>query len=112
VGGVQIVPAVYALATGKVDWLEMPKLTGKHPVILRVTVPTAEARLWLDDVETKSRGAKRIFEVPPVDAEQESSYRIKVEWIDDGIRRERERTIHFKGGMMLNVDLRANADSK
>jgi carbonic anhydrase len=102
---VKIVPAVYALATGKVEWLEMPKLTGRHPVVIRVTVPTAEARVWLDDVETKSRGSKRIFEVPPLDAEQEFTYRIKVEWLDDGVRRERERTVQFKGGMMLNVDL-------
>ena len=102
---VKIVPAVYSLSTGKVDWLEMPKLTGRHPVILRVTVPTAEAVVWLDDVKTQSRGLKRFYEVPPVDAEQEFNYRIKVEWLEDGVKMERERTVHFKGGMVLNVDL-------
>jgi carbonic anhydrase len=111
-GRVQIVPAVYALSTGKVEWLEMPKLTGKHPVVIKVTVPTAEALVWLDDVPTKSRGTKRIFEVAPVDAEQEFTYRIKVEWTEDGATRKRERTVHFKGGMMLNIDLRADTDAK
>lgn len=105
-GRVQIVPAVYSLSTGKVDWLEMPKLSGRHPVFIKVTVPTAETRVWLDDVETKSRGTKRIYQVDPVDAERDFSYRIKAVWIENGNEYTDVQTVHFKGGMTVSVEFK------
>ena len=104
---VQIVPAVYSLSTGKVEWLELPKLTGKHPAFIKVTVPAADARIWLDDVETKSRGTKRIFEVPPVDVNDEFSYRLKASWSEKGLNVEREQNRALaKGGMTVSVEFK------
>ncbi len=104
---VQIVPAYYSLATGKVDWLELPKLTGKHPAFIRVTVPSADARIWLDDYETKSKGKVRIFEVPAVDVNEELSYSVKAQWREAGITVDpAPQTVRFKGGMTVNVEFK------
>jgi carbonic anhydrase len=104
---VQIIPAVYSLSTGKVEWLDLPKLTGKHPVLIKVTVPTADARIWLDDVETKSRGTKRVFEVPPVDVNEEFSYSIRAQWREGGLLFDPPpQIVRFKGGMTLKVEFK------
>lgn len=105
-GRIQIVPAYYHLASGKVEWLDTVKLTGKHPVFITVTVPSEDARVWLDEAETKSRGLKRIFEVPPVEANEEFSYVIRARWSVDGIPVEREKKVTFKGGMKISVDFK------
>jgi carbonic anhydrase len=102
---IQVVPAVYSLSTGKVEWLELPKLTGKHPVLIKVTVPTDDARVWLDDYETKSTGKVRIFEVPAIDVNEELSYRITAKWQEpNALPQSRNETVTFKGGATVIVD--------
>jgi uncharacterized protein (TIGR03000 family) len=101
---VQIIPAVYALESGKVDWLEVPKLTGKQPVIIRVLVPTADTVVKLDGNVTKSKGLVRMFDVPPVDVDREYSYVIEAEWVENGLTAYRKDTVHFKGGTTVTVD--------
>lgn len=103
---VKIVPAVYSLATGKVEWLELPKLTGKHPVFIKVRVPVADATIWLDDYETKSKGTLRVFEVPAFDVNEEASYRIRALWKEGGVEIDRGQTVRFKGGMTVNVEFK------
>jgi uncharacterized protein (TIGR03000 family) len=104
---VRIVPAIYELATGKVDWLETTKATGKQVALIRVFVPTPDAKVWLDGMETKSRGLERVFEVPPVDVDREYSYEIRAEWLDVvGAARTvaiEKKTVRFKGGTTVTV---------
>ncbi len=101
---IQIVPAVYSLSAGKVDWLEAPKLTGKYSAVIRVTVPTEDTLIWLDDIKTSSRGTTRVFETPPLDVEREFTYQIKAAWNDKGFKSEDTKTVRFKGGATVTVD--------
>lgn len=103
-GRVQIIPAYYSLETGKVEWLDIVKVTGKYPAFFRVTVPTVEATVWLDDYKTKARGLTRTFETPPMEANEEFNYTIKVQWSEDGVPMERTKTVYFKGGSKVSVD--------
>jgi carbonic anhydrase len=105
-----IVPAVYSLRTGKVEWLDVkaeekkPEPEGKKIGRLEVVVPTADARLWIDGVESPARGQSRAYETPPLPTDRELQYLVKVSWIDKGREVTREKTVTLKRGATVNVD--------
>jgi carbonic anhydrase len=116
---VGIASAVYALDTGKVDWLETKAGggikavgDGPNPVATKKTttitlrVPTAEARVWIDSKATTSRGVSRTFETPALAVGKEYSYQIKATWVDGGKEVTREKTVTFKGGEPATVEIK------
>jgi carbonic anhydrase len=116
---VEIVSAVYSLSTGKVEWLETKAGggikavgDGPNPLVTKKTttitlrLPTAEARVWIDDKETTSRGVSRTFETPALAVGKEYSYQIKATWVDGGKEVIREKTVTFKGGEPATVEIK------
>ncbi len=113
---VEIVPAVYSLATGKVEWLD-PKTVvatketpmevpgGKKAARIEVKVAVEDARVWIDGEETKTRGLSRIYETPALATDRDFKYQIKVVWTAAGREASREQTVSFRGGKTVVVDL-------
>ncbi|HEX5270033.1 MAG TPA: carbonic anhydrase, partial [Gemmataceae bacterium] len=72
---VVIVSSVYRLASGQVEWIDEAKAgaggeaaAAKKSTTITVRVPSAEARVWVDGTETRSRGAARALQTPPLTA--------------------------------------------
>ena len=112
---IQIVPAVYSLTTGKVEWLD-PKLVSsvkedpkvghddKKVALIEVTVPSADAKVWIDGAETKSRGVSRTYESVGLESGRDFKYQIKASWLVEGKEVVVERTVTFQAGKTVKVD--------
>ncbi len=109
---VEIVPAVYSLSTGKVEWLDAkadeggPAGEGKKVTTITVRVPSADARVWIDGRETTSRGLTRTYEVPALAAGKAFEYRVKAAWVENGREISREKTVSFKAGEPAAADFK------
>jgi carbonic anhydrase len=108
----EIAGGVYALGSGKVEWIDTKSADGiktppaKKKTTITVRVPTAEARVWIDDKETTSRGTSRAFETPALAAGREYSYLVKAAWVERGREVTREKTVSFKAGEPLVVEFK------
>lgn len=77
---------------------------------LTVLLPQDDAELLIEGQPTKATGEKRVFETPPVDAGKAYEYKLEAKWAPNNYTRiTRTRTIVFKGGEEVTVDL-AKAD--
>jgi uncharacterized protein (TIGR03000 family) len=109
---IQIVPAVYALESGKVEWLEAKaaeegkQAADKKTTTITVRVPSAEARVWVDDRETTSRGMSRTFQTPALGTGRQHSYQIKASWLENGREVTREKAVTFKAGEPVAVEFK------
>jgi len=69
-----------------------------------VKVP-ADAKVWVNDVETKQPGTSRRFHVPTtLDAGRTYEYVFRAQWAENGQTVTRDRTIRFQAGDDLTVD--------
>jgi uncharacterized protein (TIGR03000 family) len=69
-----------------------------------VTVP-ADAKLWVNDVETKQSGGTRRFHTPAnLEAGRSYEYTFRVQWGEAGQIVTRDRTVQFKPGDDVPVD--------
>jgi uncharacterized protein (TIGR03000 family) len=70
-----------------------------------VKVP-ADAKLWVNDVETKQTGTGRRFHAPAgLEAGRTYEYVFRAQWAENGQTVTRDRTVRFKAGDDLTVDL-------
>lgn len=104
---VQIVPAMYDLASGKVEWMDAAKASGRQVAFIRVLLPTPDADVYLDGRKTTSRGLERIYEVPPIDVNREYTYEVRAEWREGAQTLMPSRIVRFKGGQTVTVDFSA-----
>src|SRR5205085_738801 len=100
---VRIMPAVYSLATGKVEWPDTKAVAGgtkpregigtsgvtgggeaPRATSIQVRVPSTDARVWIDGRETSSRGLSRTYDVPALPAGRKYEYHIKATWNEGG----------------------------
>lgn len=68
---------------------------------LRVTLPTAEAKLWIQDQPTQQQGLDRVFESPSLDAGKSYTYSLKATWMENG------KEVSKK----IDVDVRTGAET-
>jgi uncharacterized protein (TIGR03000 family) len=69
-----------------------------------VKVPV-EAKVWVNDLETKQTGMSRRFHTPPNLAPTKSyEYVFRAQWAEGGQTVTRDRTVRFKAGDDLPVD--------
>lgn len=74
-------------------------------IFLQVLVP-AEARLWIDNQETKMRGTDRMFFSPPVTADKDYTYALKAQWTaPDGQQVTRTRNVTVRAGQVTPVTM-------
>jgi len=69
---------------------------------LRVTVPNAQCRIWVDGQQTSSTGMVRMFHTPALTSG--GSYRLKATWMEDGREVTKERTVAVSPGQTASVD--------
>jgi len=100
------VPVARALPELDATELDAPNNTPQSPapVIVEVLVDT-DAILVINDKDTKTKGAERYFQSPPVDAGKTFSYEIEATWTNQGIPMRQRRTIILRAGDRATVDL-------
>jgi uncharacterized protein (TIGR03000 family) len=73
---------------------------------LTVLLPQDDAELLIEGQPTKATGEKRVFETPPLEAGKAFEYKLEAKWAPNNYTRiTRTRTVTFKGGEELTVDL-------
>lgn len=79
---------------------------------LKITVPEAEAELQIEGKATKPTGAVREFETPDLEVGKSYEYTFSVTWRPNNYTTlTRTKSVEFKGGDDINVDL-TKADTK
>jgi uncharacterized protein (TIGR03000 family) len=73
-------------------------------VRIQVRVP-ADAKIWVNDHATTSRGEVRTFESPPLDPAERYTYDLRATWQQNGRTIERTRHIHVRAGDRIGVNL-------
>jgi len=71
---------------------------------LRVQLPQADARVWVDNRQTEQQGTDRLFVTPALQAGREYSYTIRATWRENGRDVSREKTVTFTPGQQLAVN--------
>src|SRR5207237_913194 len=74
--------------------------------MLRVFLPTDDAKLEIQGRLSKKMGAVRYFESPLLPPGKSFNYDLKVTWMENGKAMVRERTTRVIGGQWTDVDLR------
>ncbi|HEY1377621.1 MAG TPA: TIGR03000 domain-containing protein [Gemmataceae bacterium] len=79
-----------------------PPATGRAQFSVRLP---ADAKLWVNDVETKQTGPSRRFHTPAnLEPGKTYEYTFRAQWTDGGQAVTRDRTQRFKAGDDLTVD--------
>lgn len=76
------------------------------PLEVEVRVPRADAKVFIDGVESKGEGRVRPFATPELEAGQEARYEIRVEWTVGGLTTTHTKTITGRAGGRVVVDIR------
>lgn len=71
-----------------------------------VSVPTADAEVWLGSSSTTSKGLTRHYESPPLEPGQNYTYTITAKWLVDGKPVEESRDVSVSAGKTSSVDFR------
>jgi carbonic anhydrase len=107
---VTIVPAVYSLSTGKVEWLELKAEEGVKPPegktkagSIEVRLPGEDAKVWIDGEETKAKGTVRTYKTPPLPVEGRFEYTVKATWTEQGKEVSREKKVIVRPGETTSV---------
>jgi uncharacterized protein (TIGR03000 family) len=77
---------------------------GNLPATIELTVP-ADAQVWFDGQATTQTGTLRRFVTPPLRANSDYSYELKVRWNQDGQQKEETRTISVVAGAVRQLNL-------
>jgi uncharacterized protein (TIGR03000 family) len=88
-----VVPSTYAAPAN-----------AQQPVMMTVTVPKADAEVFINDTATTSTGTERQFESPALDPGQGYHYTIRAQWMENGKRVEQKREVPVKAGQTVTVD--------
>ena len=63
------------------------------------------ARVWFDNEKTAQTSSSRDFITPPLPAGREYSYTVRVEWTENGDKRESTRRIGIHAGDRVSLDM-------
>jgi uncharacterized protein (TIGR03000 family) len=74
------------------------------PATIELTVP-ADAQVWFDGQATTQTGTVRRFVTPPLNAEGDYSYEVKIRWNKDGQPAEQTKTISVSAGGLRQLNL-------
>jgi uncharacterized protein (TIGR03000 family) len=75
-----------------------------NEVQLSITLPVAEARLWIQDQVMPGAGTERVFSSPPLEAGRDFVYTIRATWTQDGREVSEEKTLAVTAGQSLVAD--------
>lgn len=84
--------------------------TASDKAQFQVMLPSADAKLWIDDKATQQSGTDRFFESPSLSSGT-YTYTVKATWTENGKEVTRTKKVDFQPGQNVMVDLRT-ADSE
>jgi uncharacterized protein (TIGR03000 family) len=76
--------------------------TDSSRAYIRVNVP-ADAEVLFNGTATNQRGTMRMFQSPPLDANNNYSYEITARWMENGQERKQTRTVQLQPGSTVDV---------
>jgi uncharacterized protein (TIGR03000 family) len=76
----------------------------KRPARINLQVPS-DAKIWFDESQTNQTGASRSFESPPLPADRDYSYQVRIQWKQDGKDVSEDRKIIVHAGDVINLTL-------
>ncbi|MCS7021721.1 MAG: TIGR03000 domain-containing protein [Gemmataceae bacterium] len=74
------------------------------PIFLAVRVPQPAAEVWINGQRTQQTGTDRLFESPPLPANQLYEYQVLARWFYQGQWREQVCRVRGRPGELLRVD--------
>jgi uncharacterized protein (TIGR03000 family) len=77
----------------------------------KVTLPTADAQVWLNGKATEQTGKDRLFKSPPITPGQDYSYEVRARWLENGQPVERTQTVTVRANKRQEIDLTKPADT-
>jgi uncharacterized protein (TIGR03000 family) len=78
---------------------------------LRVLVPDANARIWIENQEMSIQGTERLFFSPPVETGKTYTYTVKASWMENGKEVTREKKQDVSAGQEYFVNFNEAASS-
>jgi uncharacterized protein (TIGR03000 family) len=84
----------------------MPR-EGADTARLNVRLPDPDARVWIEDKETRQRGTLREFVSPPLNPDKRYTYEVRARWMENGKEMERTRTVPVRANDTATVDFTA-----
>jgi uncharacterized protein (TIGR03000 family) len=73
-------------------------------LVLEVRAPIENAVVFVNDTPTKSTGATRVYSSPPLQADENYLYNVRVEWIVDGRKQTMTKIVAGKAGDRVLAD--------
>ncbi len=74
------------------------------PAHVQVHVPNPKAEVYFDGTKTQQHGTEREFVSPPLKLGRDYTYKIRVQWMENGQRRDQTRTVQVHPGQETTVD--------
>lgn len=70
----------------------------ENRAMVRVTLPSADARVWFEDTLTKQEGRNRTFMTPELEPGHSYTYVVKAAWKRDGKEMTQEKEVRVRAG--------------
>jgi uncharacterized protein (TIGR03000 family) len=74
-----------------------------NQVLVRVRVPSPDARVWIQDMLSQRQGTERLFISPPLEAGSTYSYIIRASWMENGKEVSRDQKVRVTPGQPATV---------
>jgi uncharacterized protein (TIGR03000 family) len=81
-----------------------PPADAPKNAMIKVIVPTADAKVWFDGALTSSTGTERVYLTPDLSPDAKNSYRIRASWIANGKEVVQEHSVPVASGRGSLVD--------
>lgn len=88
-----------------------PSTPSNNQAMVRVSVPQANARVWIDDQQTQQTGSDRLFVTPALEQGKKYSYTVRATWMDNGHEVTREKKVPIEPGQTATVQF-TNTEEK
>jgi uncharacterized protein (TIGR03000 family) len=82
--------------------------TRQNTVRMTVTVPVADAEVWVEGRKTQRQGTVREFVSPPLDPSRRYVYEVRARWMEDGRPVERKKSVAVQANRSVEVDFRTS----
>jgi uncharacterized protein (TIGR03000 family) len=94
---------------GQVSGYFNPEMEGQRPdncVLIRLSLPSADAQVWFENAATQQRGFDRVYISPPIETGKNYTYSIKATWMENGheMTREKKLTVQANQTAMANFN--------
>jgi len=75
----------------------------RNEALVRVQVPSPDARVWIQDMLSRQRGYERVFISPPLEPGGKYTYTLRASWMENGREVSREKKVSVSPGQPATV---------